>query len=111
MENIQKYKIDYFGYCYAGIVLTGGIAGYLKAGSPVSLAAGILFGSVLTYGAYLASKNPSNYQLIFGTSVALTALMGHRFYKTGKFMPAGLIAGMSIAMALRYGLRLMNNNK
>lgn len=35
-------------------------------GSTGSLAAGLLFGTVLGYGAYQTSQNPDNYHLAFG---------------------------------------------
>jgi uncharacterized membrane protein (UPF0136 family) len=61
------------------------------AGSVASLGAGLLFGSLLCYGAYQTSQNPNNYLLLLGTSVALGGLMGYRFYNSRKFMPAGLV--------------------
>lgn len=70
-----------------------------------SLGAGLLFGSVLGYGAYQLSENPNNYYLTLGTSTALGGLMGMRFLNSGKFMPPGLIAVMSLAMVARLGAR------
>lgn len=40
---------------YATLVATGGIIGYLKAGSIPSLAAGLTFGGILGIGAYMTS--------------------------------------------------------
>lgn len=57
-----------------------------------SLAAGLLFGSVLGYGAYQTSQDPTNVAVFLGTSTALGSLMGYRFYNSGKIMPAGVIA-------------------
>ncbi|XP_042869376.1 transmembrane protein 14C-like isoform X2 [Penaeus japonicus] len=74
-------------------------------GSIPSLGAGLLFGSVLGYGAYQLSENPNNYYLTLGTSTALGGLMGMRFLNSGKFMPPGLIAVMSLAMVARLGAR------
>jgi len=47
-------------------------------------------------GAYQLSKDQKNYQLALLTSGALLAVMGLKFYKSGKFMPAGLIATLSL---------------
>jgi len=83
--------VDVLSFAYAATVAAGGIVGYAKAGSVASLGAGLLFGSLLCYGAYQTSQNPNNYLLLLGTSAALGGLMGYRFYNSRKFMPAGLV--------------------
>lgn len=97
--------IDYISYGYAAAVAMGGMVGYFKAGSVASLGAGLLFGSVLGVGAYQLSGNPYNYYLSLGTSTVLGGIMGMRFLNNGKFMPAGLITVMSLAMIARLGAR------
>ncbi|XP_068215441.1 transmembrane protein 14C isoform X2 [Palaemon carinicauda] len=96
---------DYLCFCYAGIIVAGGIIGYVRKGSVPSLGAGLLFGSVLGYGAYQLSANPSNYYLTLGTSTVLGGMMGMRYLNSGKFMPPGLIAVLSLAMVARLGAR------
>ncbi|KAG7155072.1 transmembrane protein 14C-like [Homarus americanus] len=97
--------IDYISYAYATAVAMGGVVGYVKAGSVPSLGAGLLFGSLLGFGAYQLSANPANYYLTLGTSTVLGGMMGMRFLNSGKFMPPGLIAVMSLAMVARLGAR------
>ncbi|XP_068215433.1 transmembrane protein 14C isoform X1 [Palaemon carinicauda] len=97
--------VDFVSYGYASAVALGGIIGYVKAGSVPSLGAGLLFGSVLGYGAYQLSANPSNYYLTLGTSTVLGGMMGMRYLNSGKFMPPGLIAVLSLAMVARLGAR------
>lgn len=63
-------------------------------GSVPSLGAGLLFGSVLGFGAYQLSADPNNYYVSLGTSAVLGGVMGMRFLNSGKFMPPGLIAVM-----------------
>lgn len=75
--------------------------GYMKAGSATSLAAGLLFGLLAAVGAYLASQNPRNVWLSLGTSGTLAVVMGLRFLKSGKFMPAGFMTLASALMLLR----------
>jgi len=97
--------VDLISYAYAGTVALGGVIGYAKAGSIPSLGAGLLFGSVLAYGANQLSENPNNYYLTLGTSGVLGGVMGMRFINSGKFMPPGLIAVLSLAMVARLGAR------
>ncbi|KAK3873813.1 hypothetical protein Pcinc_017154 [Petrolisthes cinctipes] len=97
--------VDYISYAYAAAVAVGGVVGYVKAGSVPSLGAGLLFGSVLGFGAYQLSGDPNNYYVSLGTSAVLGGVMGMRFINSGKFMPPGLIAVMSLAMVARLGAR------
>lgn len=97
--------IDWISFAYAATVAGGGIMGYVKANSIPSLSAGLLFGGVLFAGAVLTSRNPNNYWPILGTSAVLGGVMGYRWVSGGKFMPAGLVCVLSVAMVLRFGAR------
>lgn len=99
--------MDFFGFGYAAIVATGGIIGYVKAGSAISLAMGLLFGGLSAFGAYQTSQDPRNFYVLLLTSGSLMALMGYRFMNSGKFMPAGLVAALSLLMVVRLLPRLM----
>ncbi|XP_065608583.1 transmembrane protein 14C-like isoform X2 [Cyrtonyx montezumae] len=81
--------------------------GALRQCSVPSLAAGLLFGSLAGLGAYQLSQNPGNVWISLITSGTLTAVMGTRFYNSGKFMPAGLIAGVSLLMVGRLALKMV----
>ncbi|KAF5901164.1 eukaryotic translation elongation factor 1 epsilon-1, partial [Clarias magur] len=85
--------LDWAGYGYAALVASGGVLGYVKAGSVPSLAAGLLFGGLAGFGAYQISQNPNNIWVSLATSGTLAALMGRRFYNSRKMMPAGIVAG------------------
>ncbi|KAG8507710.1 Transmembrane protein 14C [Galemys pyrenaicus] len=85
--------LHWIGFGYAALVASGGIIGYAKAGSVPSLAAGLLFGGLAGLGAYQLSQDPRNVWVFLATSGTLAGIMGIRFYNSGKFMPAGLIAG------------------
>ena len=50
------------------------------------------------------NSDPKNWYLTLGTSTILGGMMGQRFYNSGKFMPAGFIALMSVGMVLRVSL-------
>ncbi|XP_027532085.1 uncharacterized protein LOC113964278 [Neopelma chrysocephalum] len=99
--------VDWFGFGYAALVTSGGLIGYVKAGSVPSLAAGLFFGGLAGLGAYQLSQNPNNIWLSLITSGTLSAIMGTRFYNSRKFMPAGLIAGVSLLMVGRLALKML----
>ncbi|KAL4235632.1 Transmembrane protein 14C [Mactra antiquata] len=99
--------VDFVGFGYALTVAAGGIMGYVKSASLPSLAAGLTFGSLAAAGAYQTTQNPGEVKLSMGTSATLLCLMGYRFYNSGKFMPAGLVATLSLLMVLKSGYKLM----
>ncbi|KAA8580901.1 transmembrane protein 14C [Etheostoma spectabile] len=100
-------SVDWLGYGYAALIASGGVIGYVKAGSVPSLAAGALFGSLAGFGAYQISNDPNNVWVSLVTSGALTGVMGKRFYGSRKFMPAGLMAGASLLMVGKLSMALL----
>ncbi|KAK2855360.1 hypothetical protein Q7C36_007229 [Tachysurus vachellii] len=94
-------SVDWLGYAFAALIATGGIIGFIKAGSIMSLLGGIVFGVLSAIGSFQLSKNPKNIWLLFGTYGTLAVLMGVRFLSSWKIMPAGLITGASLFMVLR----------
>ncbi|XP_018884994.1 transmembrane protein 14B isoform X4 [Gorilla gorilla gorilla] len=73
-----------------------------------SLAAGVLFGSLAGLGAYQLYQDPRNvWGFLAATSVTFVGVMGMRSYYYGKFMPVGLIAGASLLMAAKVGVRML----
>ncbi|XP_015811693.1 transmembrane protein 14Cb [Nothobranchius furzeri] len=101
-------EIDWIGFSYALLVSTGGVVGYVKAGSVTSLVAGLLFGLLAAVGAYLTSRNPKNVWLSLGTAGSLAVMMGQRFLSSWKFMPAGLVtlaSGLMLVKIIRGALK------
>ncbi|XP_044745506.1 transmembrane protein 14 homolog [Coccinella septempunctata] len=96
--------VDIVGLVYAGVVAAGGIMGYVKAGSIPSLAAGLVFGGALTYGAHQMSMQPPNYVPQLVTSSVLAGVMGYRFYNSGKLMPAGVVCILSVGIIVKIAL-------
>ncbi|XP_070841969.1 transmembrane protein 14C isoform X1 [Chaetodon trifascialis] len=105
--SVSNMSVDWAGYGYAALVASGGVFGYVKTGSVPSIAAGLLFGGLAGFGAYQVSNDPNNIWVSLATSGAMTGLMGSRFYKSRKFMPAGLMAGASLLMVGKLGLTLL----
>ncbi|XP_016092627.1 transmembrane protein 14Cb [Sinocyclocheilus grahami] len=103
--------VDWFGYGYAALITIGGFVGYAKAGSVLSLVAGLMFGIAAFVGAYQMSKNDKDIWVSLGTSGSLTTLMGVRFLSSWKIMPAGLMAGASLLMFLRIGVKVLQNSQ
>ncbi|KAI9228861.1 MAG: transmembrane protein 14C-like protein [Piptocephalis tieghemiana] len=97
---------DIAGYSFALTILLGGVSGYAKAGSLASLLSGLVFGLAMAYAASKTSINPQDSHMAFGVCFILALVMGMRFVRTGKFMPAGLISIISLAFLYRYGRRL-----
>ena len=95
-------------YSYAALLLLGGVMGASK-GSMASLAAAGGAAVVLGGLEAIAAQKPW-VALASGAQAAvalgLTALMGDRFARSGKLMPAGLVAGLSAAMLIVYVLRV-----
>ena len=104
----MAHSTDLFAYAYAILVTFGGIMGYARKGSLPSLVMGLSTGVVLFYAAYQVSLSPQNATLGFVVCFFLAAMMGYRFFQSGLFMPAGLVAGLSVAMGGRYLLKLIN---
>jgi len=104
-----EMPFDLISVAFASTVALGGVMGYVKAKSTYSLIAGLAFGSILGFGAYQTSVNPRNYYLTLGTSAVLGAFMGYRAFNSGKFMPAGLVATLSLLMVLRFAVRAITD--
>ena len=79
------------------LTIAGGVLGYVKAGSTASLVAGSISGVLLLVAAFLLPTN-----LLVGLTIALVVslLLAGRFLpaylKTGKLMPDGIMALLSI---------------
>ncbi|KAJ3670432.1 hypothetical protein LUZ60_010756 [Juncus effusus] len=94
---------------YGLLVLAGGIAGYIKRRSTASLAAGIGFGGLLLAAGLASLKAFQTHSLSYFSltietvcALVLMVVMGWRFFKTRKIMPAGIVAILSSIMSAFY---------
>ena len=86
-------------WVYGALVLAGGVMGYRKAQSTASLTAGLAFGiSLMVTGAMLWGGRRQEWWVAIGLTAALLIVMGVRYVKTRKFMPAGLMCVLSVAV-------------
>jgi uncharacterized membrane protein (UPF0136 family) len=85
---------------YAILLALGGLIGYLKAGSRPSLIAGTLSALIAALALALSAGN-SRWGVPLGLvlSISLFVLFGYRYaVKTRRFMPAGLLAVVSLVV-------------
>ena len=83
---------------YGLLLAVGGLIGYFKAGSRPSLIAGLL-SAVAAFAALGLSVGKSQLAVALGLvlSIVLFILFGYRYaVKTGKFMPSGMLAVVSL---------------
>lgn len=92
---------------YALLVTIGGIIGYVKAKSNQSLVSGLGSGIALAIAWYISLQNPA-IGLVLATVIALALLIvfALRLQATGKFMPAGLLAGLSLVASVVFAIAL-----
>ncbi|POY72550.1 hypothetical protein BMF94_4376 [Rhodotorula taiwanensis] len=96
-----------FGFAASSLIALGGLIGFLTKQSLPSLMAGGGSGALLAYGVQRQRANPRDVGLIVGVSALLVVVMGMRFYRSRKFMPAGLVSLLSAALLYRFGQRLL----
>uniref|UniRef100_A0AC11DPR6 Transmembrane protein 14A n=1 Tax=Ovis aries TaxID=9940 RepID=A0AC11DPR6_SHEEP len=80
---------------------------HFAQGGVLSLIAGLFIGFLAGYGAYRVSNDKRDVKLSLFTAFFLTTMMGVRFKRSKKIMPAGLVAGLSLLMILRLQLLLL----
>lgn len=80
---------------YIVLLLVGGLMGYLKAGSKVSLVTSTVFAVALAVCGY--APVPKGTEIVLALQGALLVVFVARFLKTKKFMPAGLMLILTLA--------------
>ena len=82
---------------YGVLMLGGGLMGYAKAGSTMSLIMGTVSAIVIFTGLYISKSNTNmGYGLISVMSALLVVTFTIRLVKTGSFMPSGMLVILSI---------------
>ena len=82
--------------CYAVFLLVGAVMG-AKAGSRISLIAGLVSSLITLVGYYLLSQGvKTGYWVVIAVSGLLSLTFLIRFIKTGNFMPSGMLLAVSL---------------
>jgi uncharacterized membrane protein (UPF0136 family) len=88
---------------YALLVAVGGLMGYFKAKSQMSLISGLVSGTLLCGAFWLGLQTPATGLMMAGAiAIALTVVFSMRFRATQKFLPAGVLATCSLVATLGY---------
>ncbi len=84
-------------WVYIGLLVVGGLIGFIKAGSKASLIASVSFGAVLTLCALGVIFKPYVADIVLAI---LLVFFGMRFAKTKKYMPSGMMLVVTLAALL-----------
>ena len=94
---MSNFKSALVPLIYGTIVLIGGVAGYLQAQSLISLFSGLFFGLGLIGAALTVMRGyTSAHFTAIGLTILLTLFFHYRFAMTQVFMPAGMMAIVSV---------------
>ncbi|MCZ6635350.1 MAG: TMEM14 family protein [bacterium] len=86
---------------YGMLLIVGGVMGMVKAGSLVSMIAGGISGVVALVGLWISLSDPATGFLVGALlALLLTGMFVNRFMATRKFMPAGMVLIMSLAVGI-----------
>lgn len=93
-------------YVYGVLLIIGGVMGYVKARSTPSLVAGVVCGLIAIFLGYRYVWHYAIYAALI-LALVLIFLMGRRYLRTRKPMPALLIVVLSVIVALVQVYNLM----
>jgi uncharacterized membrane protein (UPF0136 family) len=79
------------------ITIAGGVIGYIKAGSVVSVVAGAITGILLVVAAFII---PMHRELGLGLAILVSAVLAGQFiprvFRTRRLVPAGIMSVLSV---------------
>jgi uncharacterized membrane protein (UPF0136 family) len=86
-------------YIYGILLIVGGLMGYVKAKSVPSLVAGVVCGVIALFLGYRYTWHFAPHVALI-LALVLIILMGRRYLRTRKAMPALLIVVLSVVVAV-----------
>lgn len=87
-------------WIYIGLLVVGGVIGFIKAGSRVSLITSLAFAGLLTFSALKQVGGTLDYPVLG----LLTVVFAMRLAKTKKFMPSGMLMVVTLATLAAYAV-------
>jgi len=94
-------------WVYGVIMILGGIAGFVKVGSKASLISGVGFGLMLLVSGFGVWQGSQGCLLAAEViALLLVVLFAMRYAKKRRFMPAGMLAILSLMAAVIFALGL-----
>ena len=98
MRQQQSMEVTKIYFILFGVLtIAGGIVGYVKAGSVVSIIAGSITGVLLLVAAFLL---PEHRGVGLATALVISLLLAvqfvPKFLQTGRVMPAGMMSILSV---------------
>jgi uncharacterized membrane protein (UPF0136 family) len=91
-------------WIYLVLLLAGGVFGFVKAKSKVSLIMSLVFGAILALCALGIIPGAFSGDVVL---VALIIVFAKRFQKTRKLMPAGVMTLVTIAALMIRGMMML----
>lgn len=92
-------KLALWQLIYALLLSSGGVIGYVKSGSSISLFAGETFATVICLCSILLfQKKQLGMYLALLVTILLSSLFLYRFILTEKWMPAGILGILSFVV-------------
>ena len=103
--TMQKMAIEV--WVYGIMMMLGGVMGFVKVGSKASLISGVGMGLALVASGF-GVRNGSYNSAVVAVVIAalLVVLFAIRFAKTRRFMPAGMLAVLSVVAVIVFWLGL-----
>jgi uncharacterized membrane protein (UPF0136 family) len=83
--------------CYIVLLLGGGLMGFIKAGSRISLITSVAFAAALAFCEFVLADGRLPVLALQGF---LLALFAFRWTKTRKFMPSGLMVVVTVVAVI-----------
>ena len=100
-------SVGYIVMLYGALVTLGGLVGYFKSDSLISLVMGVCFGAAIMFSGFFVSigKHVAKYTSLILTLI-LAGFFGYRYFTTFKMMPAGAVLILSLMTLMALAIQI-----